>query len=120
MGRKRRKRDPEGQMTFGFGDSLSAEGGEVKGRDRRGQGSQKPVKREQEPAQGKDLMERVADLGNLVRAWKRVKSNRGSGGTDGMTVKTFDERAWAILREMRSELLDGKYKPVEVRGVTDR
>lgn len=117
MGRKRRKRDLEGQMTFGLGDCLSAEGGEVKCRDRRGQGSQKPMKREQEPAQGKDLMERVADLGNLVRAWKRVKSNKGSGGTDGMTVKAFDERAWTLLREMRSELLDGKYKPVEVRGV---
>ena len=83
MGRKRRKRDLDGQMTFGFGDCLSAEGGEVNGRDRRGQGSQKPMKREQEPAYGKDLMERVADLGNLVRAWKRVKSNKGSGGTDG-------------------------------------
>ena len=117
MGRKRRKRDLEGQMTFGLGDCLSAEGGEVKCRDRRGQGSQKPMKREQEPAQGKDLMERVADLGNLVRAWKRVKSNKGSGGTDGMTVKAFAERAWTLLREMRSELLDGRYKPAEVRGV---
>ena len=120
MGRKRRKRDFDGQMTFGFGVCLPAEGGEVNGRERRGQGSQKPMKREQEPAKSKDLMERVADLGNLVRAWKRVKSNKGSGGTDGMIVKTFDERAWAILREMRRELLDGKYKPVEVRGVTDR
>ena len=109
MGRKRRKRDPEGQMTFGFGDCLSAEGGEVKCRDRRGQGSQKPMKRKQEPAQGKDLMEKVADLGNLVRAWKRVKANKGSGGTDGMTVKAFDERSWTLLREMRSELLDGRY-----------
>ena len=117
MGRKRRKRDLEGQMTFGFGDCLSAEGGEVKGRDRRGQGSQKPVKRKHEPVCREDLMEKVADIGNLVRAWKRVKANKGAGGTDGMTVKAFDERAWPLLREMRSELLDGRYKPVEVRGV---
>ena len=117
MGRKRRKRDLDGQMTFGFGDCLSAEGGEVNGRDRRGQGSQKPVKRKQEPVSREDLMEKVADIGNLVRAWKRVKANKGSGGTDGMTVKAFDERAWPLLREMRSELLDGRYRPAEVRGV---
>ena len=117
MGRKRRKRDLDGQMTFGLGDCLSAEGGEVNGRDRRGQGSQKPVKRKQEPVCREDLMEKVADIGNLVRAWKRVKANKGSGGTDGITVKAFGERAWPLLREMRSELLDGRYKPVEVRGV---
>ena len=78
MGRKRKKRDPESQMTFDFGTYLSAEGGEVKGRDTRGQGSQKPVKRELEPADREDLMEKVADLGNLVRAWKRVKANKGT------------------------------------------
>ena len=78
MGRKRKKRDPESQMTFDFGTYLSAEGGEVKGRDTRGQGSQKPVKRELEPADREDLMEKVADLGNLVRAWKRVKANKGA------------------------------------------
>ena len=66
-------------MTFDFGTYLSAEGGEVKGRDTRGQGSQKPVKRELEPADREDLMEKVADLGNLVRAWKRVKANKGAG-----------------------------------------
>ncbi len=104
-------------MTFDFGTYLSAEGGEVKGRDTRGQGSQKPVKRELEPADREDLMEKVADLGNLVRAWKRVKANKGAGGIDGETVESFGERAWELLREMRKELLDGKYKPVEVRGV---
>ena len=74
-------------MTFDFGTYLSAEGGEVKGRDTRGQGSQKPVKRELEPADREDLMEKVADLGNLVRAWKRVKANKGAGGIDGETVE---------------------------------
>ena len=54
MGRKRRKRDLDGQMAFGIGDCLSTEGGEVNGRDRRGQGSQKPVKRKQEPVSRED------------------------------------------------------------------
>ena len=85
-------------MTFDFGVCLSAEGGEVNGRDTRGQGSQKPVKRKHEPADREDLMEKVADLGNLVRAWKRVKANKGSGGIDGETVESFGERAWELLR----------------------
>ena len=117
MGRKRRKRDGESQMTFDFGVNLSAEGGEVKGRDAPGQGSQTSVKRKQEPVYTEDLMGRVADLGNLVRAWRRVKANKGSGGIDGETVKAFDGKAWALLREMRKELLEGDFKPVAVRGM---
>ncbi|MBP5786458.1 MAG: group II intron reverse transcriptase/maturase [Kiritimatiellae bacterium] len=64
-----------------------------------------------------DLMGRIADLGNLKRAWERVKSNKGSGGIDGETVEAFGERAWTHLREMQSELLEGRYRPVPVRGV---
>ena len=32
------------------------------------------------------LMEEVCDRGNLERAWKRVRSNKGSPGVDGMTI----------------------------------
>ena len=117
MGRTRRKRDGESQMTFDFGVNLTAEGGEVKSRDALAQGSQKPVKRKQEPAYTEDLMGRIADLGNLVRAWGRVKANKGSGGIDGETVRAFDGKAWTYLREMRRELLEGNFKPVAVRGV---
>ena len=62
-------------------------------------------------------MGRIADLGDLKRAWERVKSNKGSGGIDGETVEAFGERAWTHLREMQSELLEGRYRPVPVRGV---
>ena len=117
MGNTRRTRRDERQMTFDFAPCSSAEGGEVKCRDTRGRGSQKPVKRKQEPVVREDLMGRIADLGNLKRAWERVKSNKGSGGIDGETVEAFGERAWTHLREMQSELLEGRYRPVPVRGV---
>ena len=31
-----------------------------------------------------DLMERIVDDGNLERAWKKVKANRGAPGPDGI------------------------------------
>src|SRR5271154_6511542 len=63
------------------------------------------------------LMEEVCDRGNLERAWKRVRSNKGSPGVDGMTI----EGAKAYLREhwpnIRSQLLLGTYHPQPVRRV---
>src|SRR5690242_21660970 len=38
------------------------------------------------PALTEPLMEEVCDRGNLVRAWKRVRQNKGSPGVDGMEV----------------------------------
>lgn len=62
-----------------------------------------------------DLLERILDRDNLNRAYKRVKSNRGAPGIDGMTV----EAALPWLQEHKEELLqsirDGSYKPSPVR-----
>jgi group II intron reverse transcriptase/maturase len=72
-------------------------------------------RRETEETDGADLLERILDRGNLNRAYKRVKANKGAPGIDGMTVE--DALSW--LREHREELLEqirqGKYKPQPVR-----
>jgi RNA-directed DNA polymerase len=69
------------------------------------------------PACAEQLMEEVCDRGNLERAWKRVRSNKGSPGVDGMTI----EDARAYLREhwpnIRSQLLSGTYQPQPVKRV---
>jgi RNA-directed DNA polymerase len=69
------------------------------------------------PALAEQLMEEVCDRENLVNAWKRVRSNRGSPGVDGMTI----EAAKAYLREhwpdIRSRLLGGTYQPQPVKRV---
>src|ERR1700756_2304085 len=43
------------------------------------------------PAVTEQLMEEVCNRENLVRAWKRVRRNKGSPGVDGMTVKRHPE-----------------------------
>ena len=63
------------------------------------------------------LMEEVCDRENLERAWKRVKRNKGSPGVDGMTIddaKAFLRQHWPNIR---SQLLDGNYRPQPVRRV---
>ncbi len=54
----------------------------------------------------------------LFEAWKRVKANKGSSGVDG--VKIEDVEAMGIekyLSEIKSELMNGKYKPSPVKRV---
>ena len=54
----------------------------------------------------------------LFEAWKRVKANKGSSGVDG--IKIEDIEAMGIekyLSEIKSELMDGKYKPSPVKRV---
>ena len=69
------------------------------------------------PALTEQLMEEVCDRENLVRAWKRVRRNRGSPGADGMTI----DGAKGYLREhwpsIRSQLLEGTYQPQPVKRV---
>jgi hypothetical protein len=63
-----------------------------------------------------DLMERVCERGNLNRAYKRVKGNKGGPGKDGMTVKEL----YGWLKEHKEEfvrtLLEGSYEPQAVLG----
>src|SRR6202012_291630 len=83
------------------------------------QGTEPPVAKPipESPACEGQFMEEVCARGNLVKAWKRVRSNKGSPGVDGMTI----EDAKAYLREhwptIRSQLLDGNYRPQPVKRV---
>ena len=63
------------------------------------------------------LMEEVCDRENCLRALKRVKSNKGSAGIDGMTVgalTVYLKEHWPAIRE---QLLSGTYKPQPVKRV---
>jgi len=63
------------------------------------------------------LMELVVERRNAIVALKRVRRNKGSPGTDGMTVGELEpylREHWEIIRE---RLLAGTYQPSVVRRV---
>jgi RNA-directed DNA polymerase len=63
------------------------------------------------------LLEKILHKDNLNKAYKKVKSNRGAGGVDGMNV----DELLTFLRNNQVQLIqsikDGKYKPNPVRRV---
>ena len=62
-----------------------------------------------------DLIERVLSRPNLKAALKRVKSNRGSPGIDGMTVEELPAYLRLHWPQIRESLLAGTYQPQAVR-----
>jgi RNA-directed DNA polymerase len=69
------------------------------------------------PAATMQLMEEVCERENLVRAWQRVRENKGARGVDGMTIddaKSFLCEHWP---DIRSQLLAGTYRPQPVKRV---
>jgi RNA-directed DNA polymerase len=65
-----------------------------------------------------NLLEQVVDLENLVRAWQRVKKNRGALGPDDMTIREFESWCPAHWSAIQQQLLDGTYRPAPVRRKT--
>ena len=64
-----------------------------------------------------ELWEQVWARENLTTALKRVESNRGAPGTDGMTVKDLRPYLKEHWLEIRAALESGAYKPTPVRRV---
>ena len=69
------------------------------------------------PASTERLLEEVCEDENLKQALKRVQSNKGSPGVDGMTVDelpAYLAKHWPIHRD---QLLQGTYQPQPVKRV---
>lgn len=62
------------------------------------------------------LMEQVVNPANMNRAYARVRANKGSPGTDGMTVGQLAGCIREHKRSLTASLLDGSYQPQPVRG----
>ena len=64
-----------------------------------------------------NLMDKILHKDNLNNAYRKVKSNKGAGGVDGMNV----DELLTYLKENQKQLIqkikDGKYKPNPVRRV---
>jgi RNA-directed DNA polymerase len=63
------------------------------------------------------LMEQVCDPKNLLRAYRRVRANKGKPGVDGMTVRELADWLRSNHKALTASLLDGTYQPQPVRGV---
>jgi RNA-directed DNA polymerase len=63
------------------------------------------------------LMEQVCDPKNLIRAYRRVRANKGKPGVDGMTVHELADWLRQNHVALTASLLGGTYQPQPVRGV---
>jgi hypothetical protein len=54
-----------------------------------------------------DLMEAVVAAGNMRSALRKVRSNKGSPGVDGMTVEQLGEHLMVAWPKLREDLLKG-------------
>ena len=66
------------------------------------------------------LMEQVCEPKNLVRAYRRVRSNKGKPGVDGMTVHELADWLRNNHEVLKASLLEGTYRPQPIRGVQFR
>ena len=87
--------------------------GEKKERERQASGA---VGEETQP-EAEGLLEEVLRRENMLRALKRVRSNKGAPGIDGMTVEELTPYLITEWPRIREELLKGTYQPAPVRRV---
>lgn len=63
------------------------------------------------------LLEMILSPTNLNRAYKQVKSNKGSGGVDGLGVEELLDYLLNHKDELLQSIIKGRYKPNPVRRV---
>jgi len=63
------------------------------------------------------LVDKVYHPTNLKLAWKKVKSNRGSGGIDKTSIQGFTNVAEEELQKLHQQLKEATYEPMPVRRV---
>ena len=71
----------------------------------------------QSPMFGRDLMEMISERGNMQAALKRVKSNGGAPGVDGMTTTELTDYLKGNWLKVKGQLLEGTDQPQPVRRV---
>lgn len=58
-----------------------------------------------------NLIEQVVHWGNMQKAWKAVRANRGAPGPDGIAINDFPEYFYQHWPKIWRQLLDGTYQP---------
>jgi RNA-directed DNA polymerase len=103
------------QLRLAFGEETRSEAPQASGEGSETHTAKRTI---ESPARNNErLMEEVCGRENCLQALKRVKSNKGSPGIDGMTVddlSAYLKEHWPAIRE---QLLAGTYKPHPVKRV---
>ena len=68
-------------------------------------------------AKSERTMESVTSVANLAQALLNVLRNKGASGADGQTVEEVVEKAPYLLPKLQAALLQGTYRPGEIRRV---
>ena len=63
------------------------------------------------------LIDKVYSKKNLGLAWETVKSRKGSGGIDGMTIERFEQQKGEQLERLHRLLKENTYQPKPVKRV---
>jgi RNA-directed DNA polymerase len=82
--------------------------------DFEGQASVEASRRDPDENPTEHLIERILDPANIEKAMRKVMSNKGSAGVDGVLVSSLPqllERTWP---EVQSQILEGRYRPQPV------
>lgn len=107
-------RRPKIQLLLAFADE---DRGEAPKGNRRGAEPPEAKRMPENPATMDHLMEEICEAENLKQALKRVRSNKGSPGPDGMTVNELSKYLRKHWPEIRESLLHGTYDPKPVKRV---
>jgi RNA-directed DNA polymerase len=65
--------------------------------------------------QERTMIEEILEPGNLSKAWKCVKRNKGAPGIDGKTIEDFPAFARGHWPRMATAIKEGNYRPAPVR-----
>ena len=63
------------------------------------------------------LLERILSTDNVRLAWKRVKTNKGAPGVDGVTIEEFPELFRGKWKDICESILAGTYHPSPAKRV---
>jgi len=60
-------------------------------------------------------VDKIYKMKNLELAWEKVRRNKGSGGIDGQSIESFEEKRELNLERLHRELKSESYRPLPVR-----
>lgn len=107
--------DSAGHQKSARAERSSNTDGEAGGAE--GSGEARPVSQAADDSGRADLLWQALTRENVVLAWKRVKANAGSAGSDGLTIRQTAEYLKAHWPTIKEQLFAGTYRPQPVRRV---